>query len=96
MNSRHLLAWNLRKIRVSKQLSQEALASASKVDRVRLTKIERATENPTLELVERLAAALSVPIGTFFRTPLSSEPPPAVLTPGPKRVRARRILSEAK
>jgi transcriptional regulator with XRE-family HTH domain len=48
MNGRGLVAWNLRRIRVKRGLSQERLAFDSGVDRSYVGGLERREENPTV------------------------------------------------
>ena len=47
MKGRELLAWNLRRVRVMRGVSQERLAADAAVDRAYLGGLERQTENPT-------------------------------------------------
>jgi len=82
MNGRQLLAWNLRRVRVSQGLSQEKLAADAGVDRAYLGGIERQTENPSLDLMDRLAVTLGVELGELVRTPKAGEPEPTPLRPG--------------
>lgn len=71
MNSgRALVAWNLRRIRVQRGLSQERLAAECGVDRVYVGEIERESANPTLDLLSRLAAALGAPVSELFMQPI--------------------------
>lgn len=65
-----LVAMNLRRIRSSQGLTQEALAVSARVARHLVTKIEtEVNENPTLELLDRLASALGVHTEAFFADP---------------------------
>lgn len=82
MNGRALLAWNLRRLRVERGVSQERLAFDAGVDRAYLGGLERQTENPTIDLLDRLAATLAVSLGDFFRVPDESEDPPSPLRSG--------------
>jgi transcriptional regulator with XRE-family HTH domain len=66
MNGRSLVAWNVRRIRVTKGISQERLAFDSGIDRSYLGGIEREAENPTVDLLERLAGTLGVPLAELF------------------------------
>lgn len=86
MDSRAKVAWNLRRIRVSKGISQEALALDAGVDRTYVSRLERNRENPSLGVLDRLAAALSVETVTFFCTPDTAEPLP-LLKKGRKPLR---------
>ena len=89
MDGRQLVAWNLRRIRVLRGLSQEKLAVDADVDRSYVGRLERAVENPTVDLLDRLAAALSVSITDFFTLPARGEPRPKPL-PGGRRSAAKR------
>jgi transcriptional regulator with XRE-family HTH domain len=87
MNGRTLVAWNLRRIRVKRGLSQERLAFDSEVDRSYTGSLERGEENPTVDILDRLAKALDVPLKELFRRPAKAAKPPRPLKPGrrPKR-----------
>jgi transcriptional regulator with XRE-family HTH domain len=82
MNGRALVAWNLRQIRVSRGMSQERLAFDSGVDRSYLGGLERGEENPTVEVLDRLAETLGVGIGELFVEPAPDSKPPTPLRPG--------------
>ncbi|MBK8009713.1 MAG: helix-turn-helix transcriptional regulator [Rhizobiales bacterium] len=60
MESRGLVAWNLRKFRLAKRLSQEKLALEAGIARTYVSRLERGVENPTVVMLDRLAKALSV------------------------------------
>lgn len=85
MDARARVAWNLRQIRVSRGISQEALAVDAEVDRTYVSRLERNMENPTVAVLERLAQALSVEIIAFFETPGADQPPPETLKKGRKQ-----------
>jgi transcriptional regulator with XRE-family HTH domain len=87
MNGRGLVAWNLRRIRVQRGLSQERLAHEAEVDRSYVGGLERQEENPTVDVLDRLASMLEVPIAEFFREPRKGAAPPKPLRGGR---RARR------
>lgn len=82
MNGRELLAWNVRKLRGELGLSQERLAADAGLDRAYLGGIERQAENPTIDVMEKLAAALSVEMEALLRRPGAKERPPQPLRPG--------------
>lgn len=54
------LGANVRRVRKDRGLSQEALADEVGLAVTYVGQIERATRNPTLDVVERFARALSV------------------------------------
>jgi DNA-binding Xre family transcriptional regulator len=60
MRGRALVAWNLRRIRVNRGLSQKKLAFDSGIDRSYVGGLERQEENPTVDFLDRLAKALSI------------------------------------
>ena len=80
-----LVGWNLRRLRVERGLSQDALAADAEVDRAYVGKLERGEENPTVGLLERLVAALNAPIGALFVPPQRGEKPPKPLKGGRKK-----------
>ena len=85
MDARRLLAWNLRRSRVSRGLSQEQLAVDAAVNRTYVSSVERAGENPTIEVLERLAKALSIDLADLFVIPARKERPPKPLVAGRKK-----------
>lgn len=87
MKGRELIGWNLRRIRVLQSLSQERLAFDAEVDRSYLGGLERGSENPTVEVLDRLADVLKVHIVELFAEPERGALPPEPLRPG-RRPRA--------
>jgi transcriptional regulator with XRE-family HTH domain len=87
MRAQALVARNLRRLRVERNLSQEALAGDAGIDRTYVSRLERGLENPTVALLEQLSDALSATIVEFFVVPAPGEPPPKPLRGGrrPKR-----------
>jgi transcriptional regulator with XRE-family HTH domain len=69
MNGRSLLAWNLRALRTERDLSQERLALDAGVARAWISELEREQGNTSIDLLDRLAAALGVPIKALFEEP---------------------------
>lgn len=91
MCASRLLAWNLRRHRVGRGISQQRLAAGVEMARGYVARMERGLENPTLGTVDRLAKALSVPIAEFFVAPEKGEPAPKTLRGGrPKKLVARK------
>ena len=80
MDGRALVAWNLRRLRVAQGVSQERLAFDSGVDRSYVGGIERQEQNPTVDVLDRLARTLGVSISELFKVPRKS-----ALTPKPLR-----------
>lgn len=85
MNGRALLAWNLRRLRVDQAISQEKLAADASIDRAYLGGLERQTENPTVDLLDKIAHALAVPLSEFFVIPPAGASPPKPLIGGRRR-----------
>jgi transcriptional regulator with XRE-family HTH domain len=56
------VARNLRRVRLLRRLSQEALALEAGVDRAYVSGLERGVRNPTVRLLERLARVLKVSV----------------------------------
>ena len=77
MNGRALVAWNLRRLRVKRGLSQERLAYDAEVDRSYVGGLERRAENPTVDVLDRLAATLEVPLSEFFNNRAVALPRPS-------------------
>lgn len=90
MKARALVAWNLRRIRVKRGVSQERLAYDAEVDRSYVGGLERQTENPTIDLLDRLAATLAVPLAEFFVQPPKGAVAPKPLPQGRKTAKGRR------
>jgi transcriptional regulator with XRE-family HTH domain len=87
MKERALVAWNLRRLRVKRGLSQEGLAYEAGVDRSYVGGLERKTENPTIDVLDRLAGTLGVPLSEFFKVPRRGAAPPKALRSGRKALR---------
>jgi transcriptional regulator with XRE-family HTH domain len=88
MNARELAAWNVRRLRVARNISAEILAADSAVDRAYLSRIERALANPTIDVLGRLAGVLEVEIAELFAVPNPDDDRPEPL-PGGRRAQRR-------
>lgn len=64
--ARDVLARNLRSQRRLRGLSQEALADSAGLHRTYVGSVERGERNISVDNIERLAAALDVPIVDLF------------------------------
>jgi transcriptional regulator with XRE-family HTH domain len=84
MEGARIVAWNIRKLRVAKGLSQEALAVDAGLDRSYIGRLERAVENPTIETLGKLADALGVRLVDLVEEPGPEEVAPRTLTKGRK------------
>lgn len=82
MDGKRLVAWNLRKCRVEKGLSQEKLAVDAGLDRTYVSGLERGAENPTVAVLDKLAEALSIHISDLLRRPARGEKTPKPLVSG--------------
>jgi transcriptional regulator with XRE-family HTH domain len=82
MEARRLVAWNLRRSRVERGLSQEKLAVDAGIDRTYVSSLERGLENPTVSVLEKLAAVLSISVPDFFCVPPRGEKAPKPLAGG--------------
>lgn len=89
MRARALVGWNLRRLRVEKNLSQEALGLLAECEPSYIGRIERGRENSTVETLEALADVLGVHIAAFFVIPEPGTERPATL----RRGRKPKILS---
>ena len=63
MDKKSLLGKRIREIRKSQGISQEQLAERASISAQYVSNIERGKENPTLDLLLRLAEALRVSLG---------------------------------
>jgi transcriptional regulator with XRE-family HTH domain len=82
MKAGALVARNIRRLRVVRGLSQEALAVDAQIDRTYVSRLERGLENPSVAVLERLAKALSANIEELFRVPRAGEATPRPLKGG--------------
>jgi transcriptional regulator with XRE-family HTH domain len=73
MNGRALVAWNLRRLRTERGLSQERLAADTGVDRAYVSELERGLGNASVDLLDRLAAVLLVTLSEFFVEPAEGQ-----------------------
>jgi transcriptional regulator with XRE-family HTH domain len=63
---RHRLGRNVRRYRLERALSQEALADEAGIHRTYVSDVERGSRNPTIVIVEKLARALAVSASDLF------------------------------
>jgi transcriptional regulator with XRE-family HTH domain len=66
-SARRIFAENLRKARLAKELSQEALAELSGLHRTYVGSVERAERNVSIDNMERLSAAVSVSLTNLLK-----------------------------
>jgi len=89
------IAARVRELRAARRLSLDALAGASGVSRSMISLIERGESSPTAVVLEKLAAALGVPLASLFDAPASAPSAlrrgrPAADAPAPENPVARR------
>ena len=71
MKWEQVIGLNIRRLRVARAVSQEALAHDADIDMRYLGGIERGQENPTVAVVGRIAKVLGVHPGALFTEPRS-------------------------
>jgi transcriptional regulator with XRE-family HTH domain len=84
MTPRELLAWNVKKLRVERGLSQERLAFEAGLERVSISQIERMRINLGLDSLGKIASALNCKISELLVEPKSGDAPPVNLQRGRK------------
>ena len=87
MDTRSIIGWNLRRLRVERALSQERLALDAGIDRAYMGRVERGHENVTTGVLDQLATALDVNVRELFAEVPESAALPAPLRPGRKAKR---------
>ena len=81
-NAARDLGQRIRDCRRKRGLSQEQLAFDAGVDRSYVGGLERREENPTVDILDRLAKTLSVAVSEFFVEPAKGSSPPKPLKSG--------------
>lgn len=66
MDIRERLGRNIRLLREARGWSQEDYADRAGIHRTYVSGIERGRRNPTIDIVERLAAPFAVPVGNLL------------------------------
>lgn len=84
MKGRALIAWNLRRLRAERGISQAVLAYDAGVDRAYVSELERKKGNATVDLLDRLARILNCALADFFKVPRPGQKPPERLKSGRK------------
>lgn len=84
MKARLLVGSNLRRLRIGKGLTQEALGLTAACEPSYVGRVERGAENPTVDLLESFAEALDAPIAALFEQLPRDYVPPANLPAGRK------------
>ena len=68
MNIKLKIGQRIRTLRKELNLSQEALALKSEVDRTYMTDVENGRRNVSVEILEKIIAALDISITEFFNS----------------------------
>src|SRR5215469_1477415 len=76
-NLNQQIAERVRELRSEQGLSLDALADKSGVSRSMISLIERGESSPTAVVLEKLAAALGVPLASLFDAPTRDAPAPS-------------------
>ncbi len=66
MTTRQILAQNIKKARLNKNLSQEVLAELSGLHRTYIGSVERGERNISIDNIERIANALNTTVINLF------------------------------
>ena len=69
MDVRKRVGLNLRKFRLERGLSQEALAFECGLHRTYISGVERGVRNPTVLVLEQIAMALKIPASRLLEEP---------------------------
>lgn len=80
------LAWNLRRLRVAMNISQDDLALRANIERAYVGHIERGRKNPTIETLDKLSTALECDVVDLL-APLPADATVQLpLTPGRRKM----------
>lgn len=82
MEPRDLLAWNVRKLRVQRGLSQESLALQAQLERVSISQIERKRVNLGIDSLGKIANALGCEVFELLAEPKEGDQAPENLKRG--------------
>ena len=74
MDIKKRVGLNLQRLRRDKNLSQEELAHRAEVHQTYLSGIETGKRNPSIDVLSRIAGALSVDIEEFFKVRRGTTP----------------------
>ena len=92
MDGRVRLAWNVRRLRTARGLTQEKLAIDASVAAPYVSRIEQAKGNPSIDVLSRLAGALGVAVDDLLREPEAGGTPPEPLRAGRKRKKVDKAV----
>lgn len=74
----------MRRLRAQQGISQERLAADTGVDRAYVSELEREKAAATVDVIEKLAIALGVPLAELLASPAPGSEEPRPLTRGRK------------
>ena len=66
--ARHVLAFNVRELRLQKKISQEKMAELAGFHRTYVSQVERSVVNVSVDNVQKMADKLEVPVARLFQT----------------------------
>lgn len=69
MEANLIVAWNVRRLRVEKNISQDDLGLAAGIERAYIGYLERGKRNPTVSTLEKIRSALNCELSDFFIVP---------------------------
>lgn len=78
MEAKKLVGWNVRRLRVAKEMTIEDLADRARASSWYVSHLERGRINPTLDMLEQIAKPLGVKL-----VDLLAELPPGTKAPKP-------------
>ena len=67
MDVRKRVGKNVRTLRLDRGLSQEELADKADIHQTYLSGVEGGKRNPSILILERIAGALAIDVGDFFK-----------------------------
>lgn len=82
MEVRSLVAWNLRRLRVAKGISQDALALDAGIERAYVGRLESGDRNPTIVTLAKISDALEVHVSELVAPAPEGAMPQLPLKPG--------------
>jgi transcriptional regulator with XRE-family HTH domain len=82
MEARKLVGWNVRRLRVAKELTIEELADRAGADASFVARLERGQVNVGVDMLQRLAKPLGVKLADFAIEPAAGAKPPKPLRAG--------------
>jgi transcriptional regulator with XRE-family HTH domain len=85
MTPRELLAWNVKKLRVERGLSQERLAFEAGLERVSISQVERMRINLGVDSLGKIASALGCKVSELLVEPNAGDEVPINLRRGRRK-----------